>query len=240
MQFEYWEYDNHLIELLLESKMTTKQMAKEINVSEAFIIRRIKLLGLEWILHQPRKMSRGQTALTQTLKKILPNELIVNEYHIGERLKLDIYCPGYKLAIEYHGRQHFDYVAHFHESYEDFVRAKERDERKIELCKENDIALVAFRYCDDLSEEIVYNRILAAIKDSAEEYQNKKVTLKPKRSMKDNPHYQEVKAKRNAHQRDLRRKIKQENRENEKARAQKIKEQKHLDKDNDDEWSPGV
>lgn len=222
MQFEYWEYDNHLTELLLESKMTTKEMAQDIGVSEAFIVRRIKLLGLEWFLRQPRKMSRGQTALTNTLRKILPNEQIINEFHIGERLMLDIYCPKYKLAIEYHGKQHFAYTAHFHDSYEDFVRSQERDERKIELCKENGISLVVFRYCDDLSEDIVYNRILEAIRSSIGEQPK---TSKPRRSVRDNPHYQEIKAKRNAHRRELRRKIKNER-----------KEKERTEKEDDDEW----
>lgn len=228
MQFQYWEYDNHLIELLLESKMSIKEMAEDIKVSETFIHQRVKALGLDWILQEPRKFSRGQTALTNVLRKILPNEKIVNEYHIGERLKLDIYCPSYNIAIEYHGRQHFEYVAHFHSSYEDFIRSKERDERKIALCNDQNISLIAFRYCDDLSEEIVYNRILTTLKETS----TKKVDAKPKRSLKDDSHYQELKAKRNAYQRDLRKKVKQEQRENEKIRTKRIKEEYGLDENN--------
>jgi hypothetical protein len=222
---EYWENDSHLIELLLDSKMSIKEMAEDIKVTETFIHQRVKALGLDWILRQPRKISRGQTALTNTLKKILPNETIVNEFYIGEKLRLDIYCPTYKIAIEYHGRQHFEYVPHFHGSYEEFVRSKERDERKESLCKENGIALIVFRYCDDLSEEIVYNRVLDGIKNSS----NAEIDTKQKKSLRDNAQYQELKAKKNAYQRELRKKIKREQKENEKTRAQKVKDEYGLD-----------
>lgn len=228
MEREYWENDNRVTELLLESKMSVKEIAEDIKTTETFVHQRIKALGLDWILHQPRKISRGQTALTHVLQKILPNEKIVNEFHIGERLKLDIYCPTYNLAIEYHGRQHFEFIPHFHATREDFIRAQERDDRKIELCKEKNISLIAFRYCDNLSEEVVYNRLLEEIKRSTSEAAPKK-DFKPKRSITNTPGYEEIKAKRNAYQRELRRKIKQEVKENEKTRAQKIKDEYDLD-----------
>jgi len=223
--------DNHIIELLLESKLSLKEMAEDIKVSEKFLIHRIKLLGLDWILQQPRKMSRGQTALTKILQKILPNEKIVNEFHIGERLKIDIYCPSYKLAIEYHGIQHFKHIVHFHETHEDFVRSQERDERKLQLCEEKGITLVVFRYNDNLAEDIVYSRILNAIKNSEtnqKEIKTKKVT--------NSALYQEVKAKRNAYKRELRRKIRNEKKQNDKARAQKNETEYDPDQGDYDEW----
>lgn len=88
---------------------------------------------------------------------------IVNEFQLGERLRLDLYLPAYKLGIEYHGRQHFYFSDLFYETAEDFKAAQARDERKIELCKERGIALVVFTFRDKLTPELVFERVMAAI-----------------------------------------------------------------------------
>lgn len=231
MYRDYWEYDNHLVELLLDSRLQLREIATEVGISETVACQRIKMLGLDWVWGRSKKMSRGATALTQVLKKLIPGEQIVNEFHIGERLKLDIYCPKYKLAVEFHGRQHFDHVPFYHDSYEDFKRAQERDDRKAEMCKEQGITLVVFRYNDNLNEDVVYDRLLAAMQacDAAP------VELKPKRSSKDSPLYEQLKSKRKAYERDLRRKIKQD-RKDDKVRTKKNEEPDNLFEDDYDEW----
>jgi len=231
MYRDYWEYDNHLVELLLDSRLQLREIATEVGISERVACQRIKMLGLDWIWSRSKNMSRGSTALTQVLKKLIPGEQIVNEFHIGERLKLDIYCPKYKLAVEFHGRQHFDHVPFYHDSYEEFKRAQERDDRKAEMCKEQGITLVVFRYNDNLNEDIVYDRLLAAMQtcDAAV------VESKPKRSSKDSPLYEQLKLKRKAYERDLRRKIK-EDRKDDKVRTKKNEEPDGLHEDDYDEW----
>jgi hypothetical protein len=159
----------HMVDLLLETSMSLTDIAKELGWNLNFLNKKINQLGLSWAKERHRKMSRGQAALTAIMQKLLPNEKIVNEHYLGERLKLDIYCPKYKIGAEYHGRQHFYYTSRFFESKEDFERALERDERKIELCKEQGIALIIFRYNDKLTEEAVYERMLEAIKNAANE-----------------------------------------------------------------------
>lgn len=208
MKFEYWEYDQTLIELLLDTNMSVREIAKDIGVSEAKVMLRIKMLKLDWIPRRNRQVSRGQAALTQIMKKLLPGQNIVNEHQIGEQLRLDVYCPTYHLAAEYHGRQHYEFVSHFHPTYEDFVRAQNRDERKAELCEEQDIDLVVFRYCDDLTEDIVFNRLLQALK--AHDF-DKRVEKKPNPyTSHATPAYEAWKMKQNAFKRELRRKIKDE------------------------------
>lgn len=153
-----------ITDLLLSTNLTKAQIAKELEITVPELNKRIKSYGLNWVKAKKRKMSRGQAAIVDILKKILPNEKIEFEYHIGEKLLLDIYIPSYDLAIEYHGRQHFEYVAFFHKSDLDFKLAQERDNRKIELCKELGITLVVFRYNDNLTEDTVFARILHSIK----------------------------------------------------------------------------
>jgi len=153
-----------ITDLLLSTDLTKTQIAEQLEITIPELNKRIKSYGLDWVKAKKRKMSRGQTAIVDILKKILPNEKIDFEHHIGERLLLDIYVPSYDLAIEYHGRQHFEFSAFFHKSEIDFELSQERDERKIELCKELGITLVIFRYNDVLNEDTVFERILHSIK----------------------------------------------------------------------------
>lgn len=153
-----------LTDLLFETDMSISQIAKELDISINEVNKKINQLGLSWVKDSRRKMSRGQTALTSIMKKLLPGEEILNEFHIGNKMKLDVYCPRFKLAAEYHGRQHFYYTNRFFESKYEFDQSVKRDELKVQYCKDNGIALVVFRYCDSLTEKSVYDRMLQAIR----------------------------------------------------------------------------
>ena len=89
-----------LIDLLLETSLSISAIARELDVSVNEVNKKINQLGLSWLKESRKKMSRGQTALTQIMQKILPGEEILNEYHIDDRLRFDVYCPSYKLAAE--------------------------------------------------------------------------------------------------------------------------------------------
>jgi hypothetical protein len=56
----------------------------------------------------------------------------------------DIYFPNEKIAIEYHGKQHFEPVEFFG-GEENFKQQKERDLRKIKLAESNDCKLIIVR-----------------------------------------------------------------------------------------------
>lgn len=155
-----------LKDLLFDTNLSISEIAKELDINISSVNKKINSLGLSWLKTSRRKMSRGQAALTLLLKKIIPGEQILNEYHIGDKLKLDIYCPKYKLAVEYHGRQHFYYTSRFFESKYEFEEAKKRDIIKEKYCKDNGIVLVVFRYNDSLTEDSVYDRIIDAIRNS--------------------------------------------------------------------------
>lgn len=192
-----------LIDLLLETSLSISAIARELDVSVNEVNKKINQLGLSWLKESRKKMSRGQTALTQIMQKILPGEEIVNEYHIDDKLRFDVYCASYKLAAEYHGRQHFFYTSRFFESKYEFEEAQKRDQKKVQYCKDNGIALIVFRYNDSLTEDSVYNRMLEAIRSS--DYVSDK---KQKKSLTDNPFYNEAKKKNSEYRKSLYRKIK--------------------------------
>jgi hypothetical protein len=177
-----------LSDLLFETNYSLSQIADELGCSLGELNKKINSSGLSWIKDKRKKMSRGQTALTAIMQKLLPGEKIINEFHIGDKLKLDVYCPKYSLAAEYHGRQHFYYTSRFYDSKYDFEQAVIRDSKKADWCKENGIALLVFRYNDNLTEQSVFDRMLDAIRSNP-------VIEKPKkkRSITDSEAYKQSK-----------------------------------------------
>lgn len=211
---DIWNDKYVLADMLFDTNKSLDEIAEYFETTKSIVCNQIKLLGLEWVRRSDHKVSRGQSSLTCQLKKLLPRENIVNEYQLGDRLRIDVYCPAYKLAVEYHGRQHYEWISMFHPTYDDFKRAQQRDEDKLTMCKEQGIVLVAFRYDDDLSEDAVFDRILSALKTA------EPVALKPKMipTYKTSPQYQEAKLKRNQYAKALRKKIKQERKVRQKAK----------------------
>jgi len=192
-----------LVDLLFDTNYSLNQIAKELDVTVAEVNKKINYLGLSWLKDSKKKMSRGQTALTMIMKKLLPGEEIVNEFHIGDKLRLDVYCPSYGIAAEYHGRQHFYYTSRFFESKYEFEEAQKRDEIKAQWCKDNGIALIVFRYNDSLTELSVYNRMLEAIRENTS---LKKI--EKKKSVTNSEYYQSMKKRNSEYKKNLYKKLK--------------------------------
>lgn len=90
-----------------------------------------------------RKISAGQTATRERIEREFGNQTILEEFPIpNSKLRLDFFLPNIKVAVEYHGRQHEEFVKHFHGTKKKFMLAKMRDEQKAKWCKMNGIELV--------------------------------------------------------------------------------------------------
>jgi hypothetical protein len=61
-------------------------------------------------------------------------------------LELDCYCKELNVAIEYNGRQHYEYTPYFHASKDAFNTTRYRDEMKARLCRENTVSLLIVPY----------------------------------------------------------------------------------------------
>ena len=71
------------------------------------------------------------------------------------KLPFDFYIPSLNIAIEYDGRQHFEFIDYFG-GFNSFVEGKIRDTIKTIYCKENNIKLIRIPYWDfDRIEEIL-------------------------------------------------------------------------------------
>lgn len=93
-------------------------------------------------------MSKLCDQVIGTLRDAFPQMRIVTEYSVlynKQRLFVDIWVPQLFLAIEVHGRQHDEYVRHFHNDAAGFAASKKRDALKEEWAKTEGVTYVVLR-----------------------------------------------------------------------------------------------
>ena len=74
-------------------------------------------------------------------------------------LRYDCYNEYLKLALEYNGKQHYEYIPHFHRNGEiDFINQQKKDKLKRKLSKENNIYLIEISYKDN-KKEVIENQL---------------------------------------------------------------------------------
>lgn len=110
-------------------------------------------------------ISQPQSKLRDIIKTIYPTYQIYEEYHLGERLRLDLFIKDLGIAIEYHGEQHFKFIPFFHRTEREFEEAKQRDILKLEKCEELGICLISFLPTDSLEEGFVRAKIKSMIEN---------------------------------------------------------------------------
>lgn len=128
----------------------------------------------ENILRKKKKLPKigegwiGETTLYYLIKELFPNEKVENHgkpLWLG-RQHLDIFFSERNIAIEYQGVQHDRPVAFFG-GEEQFLRQKERDERKARLCLENKCKLIYVR------EGYLTSEVLLAVEQALAEQKDK-------------------------------------------------------------------
>ncbi|AUS94148.1 Uvr/REP helicase [Trichoplusia ni ascovirus 6b] len=108
------------------------------------------------------KDSKGEIACREHLErrfgmpftKIRPSWLVNPK--TKARLELDCYNELLNLALEYNGKQHYEYVDKFHKCTDDLDRQKQRDVDKRRICKEKGIDLIEVPYTIDFSDIPTY------------------------------------------------------------------------------------
>lgn len=83
-------------------------------------------------------------------------------------LSYDVYICGLKVAIEYQGLQHFQPVDFFGGA-ENHEKQVERDRLKMELSKANGVRLVYVNYWEDVTPQLIREKVEAALSKSIEE-----------------------------------------------------------------------
>jgi hypothetical protein len=84
---------------------------------------------------------------------------------ISSVLFFDFIIPEAGLAVECQGKQHFQYVGHFHGDEAGFRKSKKHDEIKKEWCEENSIDLIEIRYDEKVCRKTLDSKIGKIIKE---------------------------------------------------------------------------
>ncbi len=108
--------------------------------------------------------------LVQNLLVILfpskPFSQISNEYYVhyrGYKLFFDFYIKKLGLFVEVQGRQHVEFVKHFHNDKNAFLQQKERDNLKRIWIEENGFHLIRLYDTEDITKELILSKICRAM-----------------------------------------------------------------------------
>lgn len=96
---------------------------------------------------------RARTFLERYFNRPFPKsrpDFMVNQVTGSKyNLELDCYNEALRLAVEYNGAQHYNYIPFFHKNKEAFYNQKYRDEIKRIRCKELGINLIEIPYTEE-------------------------------------------------------------------------------------------
>lgn len=92
--------------------------------------------------------NRARTLLEDTFKSYMVLEEVKIPGTGRLALYIDFLIPNLNIAVEVHGRQHYEYVPFFHKTKAGFVDSMRRDALKREWCELNDIELVELKYSE--------------------------------------------------------------------------------------------
>lgn len=108
----------------------------------------------------PSRESKGEIECKRVLEKIFNKPFPKDRPHFlrnpvtggNFNLELDCYNKELQLAVEYSGRQHYEYIPYFHKNKEAFTNQKYRDYMKRTMCKDNKITLIEVPYTVDIKD----------------------------------------------------------------------------------------
>lgn len=111
---------------------------------------RLPLIGEGWI---------SECEMFSILKKIIKNLMIKHDRKVLGGLELDAYFPELKLAFEYMGIQHYEWVKFFHKTKEEFEVQQYNDKCTKKICKMLGITLIRIKYDEDLSGQLILSKL---------------------------------------------------------------------------------
>lgn len=113
-------------------------------------------------IHQNRWSN--ERTLFEIIRDLFPDETIFFHYRPKwlYNLELDIYINDYNLGIEYQGIQHFKPLAHWG-GEKGFIERRLHDLQKKSLCAQNKVSLVYFYFNENITYDLVIERLLPYI-----------------------------------------------------------------------------
>jgi hypothetical protein len=110
--------------------------------------------------HIAKGRMQNKSSLHLAARKLLssrfPTLQILEEVSIpirkSETLYMDFYLPLIKTCIEVHGEQHYKFIPFYHASISNFLKAKKKDQEKIEWCSKNNINHIVLPFDESIEE----------------------------------------------------------------------------------------
>ena len=107
-----------------------------------------------------RKTSIGEEITVQAFESIIGRKvetqirpLFLKNPETGRPLELDCYDSISRIAVEYSGKQHYEFPSAFCSTEQDFYDQVYRDQLKRRLCDQNNVYLITVPYTIDMCEE---------------------------------------------------------------------------------------
>jgi hypothetical protein len=108
------------------------------------------LVGYQAALGDSRPRSDLHLQVRKLIKQVWPVLPLLEEVPIPKyRLFADFFVPGIKVMVEAHGRQHYEFIKHFHGNVKNFLESKKRDQLKQQWCEHNKINLIICAYNEE-------------------------------------------------------------------------------------------
>lgn len=111
--------------------------------------------------------SKFERHVYDSLRELFPYTRVARQVYVkykGKRLFFDFYIKELDVYIECQGRQHTEYVRHFHKNMFGFMESKERDKLKQDYVCDTDSLLVYLDYDKHLN--ITPDELMEVIYDS--------------------------------------------------------------------------
>ena len=114
-------------------------------------------------------MSGMSDELYCILKELFPHYRIVKEYYVkfnNQKLFFDFYIKELGVYVEVQGRQHVEYVQHFHGDRDSFIAQQKRDNMKRIFVENNPKkSLVRFYFNEVLYKYLIITKISSCIEE---------------------------------------------------------------------------
>ena len=110
-------------------------------------------------------MSKIANEVYDILLAMFPKRLaprIKHEIYVryaGQKLYFDFYIKELGIYVEVQGRQHSEFIEHFHTNKEVFLKQKHRDNLKIKYVQENGKCLIRFNYNEKITKVLIRKKI---------------------------------------------------------------------------------
>ena len=125
------------------------------------------IINKHYKIIQKQHISKGENTIFKILNSLIYYKIILyyEKEHILpikyiRHLRADFYILDNQLTkyiIEYHGKQHYQYIKHYHKNYKQFIQYKKKDQMKKEYCEKNNIKYLCISYKVD---KILFNSII--------------------------------------------------------------------------------